>query len=328
MKFFPSDYRLLRFRSDEIAEGERLAAWREVLSQMLLNVSIEPLSKQAFQVDASLRAVPGIRFGMAVFGPCVSHRTPEMTIADNEDFYLLINTEGPFSVLQANTSTTLSEGDACFLSCSQPVDLLRPASGRLIFARFEYEALAALMPDIDGYSGHFIRSGNDALLLLTAYLRDLGDKQSLASHGLRTLVIAHIYGLLELALRSSKKGTEARTGDRSGTIQLRSLKKYILSNLASPGLSITAVSDATGLSARHIQRLFVAEMTTFSKFVLLSRLQNVHAALEDPKQRQRGVADIALAQGFGDVSAFNRAFRRHYGASPSAIRQSLSPAMP
>jgi AraC-like DNA-binding protein len=40
----------------------------------------------------------------------------------------------------------------------------------------------------------------------------------------------------------------------------------------------------------------------------------------DPRARHRAIGDIALDCGFGDISYFNRAFRRRYGASPSEIR--------
>jgi AraC-like DNA-binding protein len=57
----------------------------------------------------------------------------------------------------------------------------------------------------------------------------------------------------------------------------------------------------------------------------------VHAALLDSAQSERSVSDLALANGFGDVSYFNRAFRRYYGKSPSEVRRAaadLSPASP
>jgi AraC-like DNA-binding protein len=42
--------------------------------------------------------------------------------------------------------------------------------------------------------------------------------------------------------------------------------------------------------------------------------------LRDPRLRHRKVADIAAEAGFNDLSYFNRAFRRHFGATPSDIR--------
>ena len=39
--------------------------------------------------------------------------------------------------------------------------------------------------------------------------------------------------------------------------------------------------------------------------------------LRDPRYAATSISDIAFACGFGDLSYFNRAFRRRYGATPS-----------
>ncbi len=48
------------------------------------------------------------------------------------------------------------------------------------------------------------------------------------------------------------------------------------------------------------------------------------ALLCDPKWRHRKIADIAAEAGFNDLSYFNRAFRRRYGATPSDLRAAAS----
>lgn len=42
--------------------------------------------------------------------------------------------------------------------------------------------------------------------------------------------------------------------------------------------------------------------------------------LTDPRLGHRSIADIAYLVGFGDLSHFNHAFRRRFGATPSKIR--------
>jgi AraC-like DNA-binding protein len=42
--------------------------------------------------------------------------------------------------------------------------------------------------------------------------------------------------------------------------------------------------------------------------------------LIDPRLTDRTVSSVAFEAGFGDLSYFNRAFRRFYGATPSNIR--------
>jgi AraC-like DNA-binding protein len=53
--------------------------------------------------------------------------------------------------------------------------------------------------------------------------------------------------------------------------------------------------------------------------VLGERLARAHRMLGDPRFADRSIGEVAMEAGFGDLSYFNRAFRRRYGASPSAV---------
>src|SRR5438128_257640 len=50
------------------------------------------------------------------------------------------------------------------------------------------------------------------------------------------------------------------------------------------------------------------------------RLARCAAALADPALAARAIADIALAHGFCDVSAFGRSFKARYGCAPGSWR--------
>jgi AraC-like DNA-binding protein len=322
MTFPPSDFRLLRFWSGDYPANRRLEAWSEVLSRMLLRADLEPLSDEPFQVDACLRALPGVHFGAGLFGPSISRRTREIVAADGDGFYIVVNTEGPLRIRIGETDIVLDEGDACFLSCTQEVNIARPSAGRLTCARVDAQRFRTVVPDADRLSGEVIRRGNEALRLFTIYLRDMDDNQSLTSEAVRDLVVGHIFSLLALVLNSTRDAALASEAASLGTVRLRAIKQFIAGNLAEQELSIARVAAANRLSARQVQRLFEAEETTFSEFLLLMRLQSVHAVLTDLREAHRSISDIALDNGFGDVSYFNRAFRTHYGASPTAIRRS------
>jgi AraC-like DNA-binding protein len=59
---------------------------------------------------------------------------------------------------------------------------------------------------------------------------------------------------------------------------------------------------------------------TFAEFVLEQRLLYAHRLLGNPGGREQKIAMIAYAAGFGDLSYFNRAFRRRFGMTPSDRR--------
>ena len=48
--------------------------------------------------------------------------------------------------------------------------------------------------------------------------------------------------------------------------------------------------------------------------------------LTDSRYLQLAIIDIAFAAGFGDVSHFNRMFRRRFGDTPSGVRVAATPA--
>ena len=49
-------------------------------------------------------------------------------------------------------------------------------------------------------------------------------------------------------------------------------------------------------------------------------LARARRLIADPRSAGRTIGDIALEAGFGDLSYFNRAFRRRFGDTPSGIR--------
>lgn len=91
-------------------------------------------------------------------------------------------------------------------------------------------------------------------------------------------------------------------------------------NLDNGRLSVGAVAARHRVTPRYVQLLFEREGTTFSEYVLNKRLARAHRMLADPRYVTWTVTDVALEAGFGDVSYFNRRFRRRYGARPTDVR--------
>ncbi len=98
------------------------------------------------------------------------------------------------------------------------------------------------------------------------------------------------------------------------------IKTDIRASLGEQGLSLSAIAARHGITPRYVQALFADEGATFSQFLLDERLARVHRVLRNPMHAPRRTSDIAFDAGFGDLSSFNRAFRRRYGATPSDVR--------
>lgn len=125
--------------------------------------------------------------------------------------------------------------------------------------------------------------------------------------------------LVGLALGVTRDVAEIVAGRGSRTARLCAIKADIAQNLEGD-VTAAALSSRHRISPRYIRKLFAGENLSLSKFVLCQRLTRVHRMLADPRCADRTIADIALAAGFGDVSTFNRHFRRHFGLTPSDVR--------
>src|SRR3546814_20210977 len=108
--------------------------------------------------------------------------------------------------------------------------------------------------------------------------------------------------------------------------RLRAIKADIAVHLCDPRLDIAGVAARMGISPRYVRRLFQEETGSFSAYVLDERLDRAHRLLLHPGLVPRTIAAIAYACGFGDLSYFNRTFRRRFGTIGRASdRESVCP---
>jgi AraC-like DNA-binding protein len=131
--------------------------------------------------------------------------------------------------------------------------------------------------------------------------------------------VTHVYDLVALALGATRDATEGAKLGGVRAARLRRIKSDIADNLSN-GLSIAEVAARHRLPVRYLQRLFEAEGTTFTEFLLDQRLARVHRMLIDPRFADHAISMIAIDAGFHHLSYFNRAFRTRFGASPSDVR--------
>jgi AraC-like DNA-binding protein len=165
----------------------------------------------------------------------------------------------------------------------------------------------------------------ETLRLLASYADLVRQRPAVENPELRELM-EHVRQLMALALGTAGDGA-ARDGSQQRAkgggmraARLRAIKADILAHLGARDLSLNAVAERQGISPIYVRKLFESEDTSFTQFVLGQRLARAHRLLSDPRLADRTVAALALEAGFGDLSYFNRAFRRRYRAAPSEVR--------
>jgi AraC-like DNA-binding protein len=126
--------------------------------------------------------------------------------------------------------------------------------------------------------------------------------------------------LCALAVGATRDAAEAARSGGLPAARLRAINDDIARNLETGDVSAPSLALRQGVTPRYIHKLFEGEGMTLSKFVLGQRLARVHRMLRDPRHAPLTIGAIAYGAGFGDLSTFNREFRRCFGATPSDIR--------
>jgi len=181
-------------------------------------------------------------------------------------------------------------------------------------------ALRPLVPDLDGLTSGSLSIDRPGVRLLESYLTSVSADPP-ASPVLRDLASRHLVELAALALGPSTQAAEMARGGGVRAARLVAAKAVITRNLDSPGLSALAVAAQLGVSPRYLHMLFDGEPLSFAEFVTDRRLARACALLADPARRHWRILDIAFEVGFGDIGAFNRAFRRRRDMTPSEFRR-------
>jgi len=316
----PPDYVAIRLATDPVSPRDRMEFAREVFGRKVFNLELEPDPDIALRMDFHMRALPGLKLVTGAASGVRSRRTSAQLADSNDDLFLSINNEAEtFFIGQRGREVALGMGDAVLTTCAEPSWFQR-SDGLSTGISVPRSVFAHMSPLIEDRVGYLIPRHSEALRLLRGYVVGLDREMPLATPELRHLAASHVHDLLTLSVDIAGDSDARRASNGLKAARLRAIKTFVTEQLIGNDLSIATVASVHGLTERYVQRLFEAEGTTFSIFVNHQRLARVHRQLRDPRLAHRAVSAIAYECGFGDVSHFNRMFRRLYGRSPSDVR--------
>lgn len=103
-------------------------------------------------------------------------------------------------------------------------------------------------------------------------------------------------------------------------------RAFIEENVTDPTLSAGDVAAGTGISERHLSRLFAAAGTSVPKHILSRRLDAAFSVLTTDNALR--TAEVAARCGFTSVAYFSQTFRRRFGVTAGEVRRARSPFPP
>ena len=318
MTIRPSEFAHARFSTDMWPRAEWRGVYCDLLRRMVTDMDFN-VTEEKLSVDATILRLPGV--GVADSRTTAFRTTRSRAMAKGTDDYIFFMClEGAASFSHLGREASIEAGQAILLSSSDPHVIERALSHHL-FITIPKAALGPMAANADAALMVPMSCVGEKFSLLASYVRLLMQEPDLAASELCWLAANHIQDLIAVTIGATQDATEIAAGRGIRAARLRAVKADIESNLACDDVGADALAGRHGLSARYIRKLFEGEGISLSQFVLQRRLALVCHKLADPRLAHRTIGAIAFDAGFGDLSTFNHAFRRHFGMTPSEARR-------
>ncbi len=306
--------------TDDLQPAEREAFWRHVMSDTFAPVTIREMA--AGDVSGSIR---GHWIGRLLVTDVQStgqdiRRTPRLiSEADNAYFQIAVVADGIGRISQDDRQAELHPGDCVLYETTRPFQWLFTGDWNVWVFSLPTESVR--LSDSQRRQISACRLDGTAGLtgIVSRFLLDLAQHSEELPTDQSERVLAHAGDLVVTLLSDRLDDTIRVRGAVQRSLMLR-IKDYIDQRFRDPALGPAEIATAVNISTRYLHKLFEAEHDTVSLYIKGLRLDRARRDLLDPRLAAHPVSTIAYACGFGDLSGFNRAFKRAFAVSPTELR--------
>lgn len=307
------DFRRVRFKSPETVDKPWLEWFREQYGRQFYKLDVEPCSDSAFKLEVTTRLLPDLAIARSVRS-CM-RASSRGDAADDISIFVPLAGRALVRCVGESFELTAGMGGMGRHDTGAIIDIQEEV--RVLSVRMRRRMLEPLVRDFGSFS---VVRDTHAMRLLLSYVRMIEAEDAIVIPEMQRLVTTHVHDLVALAFGATRDAAGLIEGRGARAGRLAAVKQDILAHLDDPALSVSTLAARQGLSPRYVHKLFELEGTTYSEFVVGRRLGQAHRMLTDPRFDAYSISAIALTVGFGDLSYFNRTFRRRFGATPSEIR--------
>jgi len=287
-------------------------------SRKLMRIEFAPEKDAPLRLSGTLHGFPGLALNDMTCSAGISRHTTELI--EDDDIFFVAALSGEVATLHQGEHVRIGDGTVAIGSNDAVGYMNLKTDTRFSMVRLTRRMLEPLVPNLNDALKSTYLHDSPALRLLFGYAGALLSGSIGPDPELRHLVSAHVHDLAAVALGPGRDGAAIARGRGVRAGRLAGIKTDILEHLADPALSVASVARRQGLTPRYVHMLFEDEGNTFSEYVVSQRLGRAYRMLIDPRRAHETISAVAMAVGFGDLSYFNRTFRRRFGATPTEIR--------
>lgn len=306
-----------RFCSDDLPVADRFDTWSDSISLLFRPYLAEGVTAKECAVTTDAFLLGDTVLGTSTMRGVGGYHNPGSSPLRStaELFIIQFFWRGGFTGYNGAQTLRVNAGDIVIMDTTRGISLA---------AVLQSDALTLVVPrpQLQEMAGNRLTIYPQVIRGQTVVAQILGHamlasweglpQQSLADAG---AVSGLLLGAFAGVLRGAGKETEDPVVDQA---TLGAICAFIERNLSDPSLGPDLLCKRFHCSRARIYRLF-APLDGVANYIRKLRLERCHSALRHATGKLK-VSDIAMEWGFGDISHFNRLFRKTYGLTPGEIR--------
>jgi AraC-like DNA-binding protein len=310
----------IAFNTDALPEQDRFPAFSEEYVRRYTGLDFVRRDKSGFRGTIELQRADAVDVGYVSLTPINSLRTPDLVRDGDDSLLVLLFESGAANHTQRRTNQKLVAGDAVICDCGYSGEVNIIDESRYWNLKVPRHRITALFPRTGRFAGARLDKDPVARRLLFGYLSGTQDVELNGDGRVTQFYGDHIIDLVALAFGADRETREFAEQRSVSAARRAAILHDIATHLHDPGLGAATIARRHGITPRYVHLLLEQSGQTFTQHVLQMRLERAAQLLGDDNYQNRKIADIALEMGFTDLSHFNRAFRRHFGNTPSVVR--------
>ena len=319
----------LRITTQDLPSGDHIAAVRELLGRDLLGAELLPADGDVrkltgFSYHATLSLLGhGAAYIHGEHTPMQARRTAALMADGMDDVFLALThgTAGSATLCHPKGEITVPQGSIVLMSKAREHCGINPWHAVTTGLQVPRAALARRLPRLEEAPMHVFHPGapgTDSAALALDYAALLAGQGRLSGTAL-TAATEHLHQLLASAIDGPRAASQWPPG-QTQLARLALMRRDIHRHHNQRGFDLPQLARLHNTTPRQVQRLLATQGTSFTGVLSEARMRHAHALLTSPAHQHLRVLEIALDSGFDGISAFSRAFRRHFGMTPTEAR--------
>ncbi len=305
------------YPNEKISPIDHAELWAQSLRAVCGSFQTFSSDWSNFKGTIDLRNIGGFDVaGIAMNADKVVRSRKQIAHDDDKYCFLIMQMQGRAVLSQRNNEAFLEPGDMALIDSGYPSEFVYDGFMQQISLHIPRETLESCMPNRRIEEARTISGMSGMGAVIRDFLKSTYNEAAYIEEKDRITVRGSLLNFLAATLR----GHEPERTLALKVRQLSRIRKNIEQHLTDPYLSPTMIAELSGISTRHLHRLFQRDGVSFGEWVRKRRLAEARRQLANKHFNDHSIIQIAFQWGFNDAAHFSRAFRQEFGTSPSKYR--------